>query len=103
MIGQKCSVTIFRGELRAGVKQKIEHRTMRLQDYFGRDTLRDQIGPAVFLLNARIDMLPDVGIGPAVEATRLKAGEEVSNHYVRRIVALFHRRPQLSCTGIKAK
>ena len=76
---------------------------MRRQDYFGRDTLRDQIGPAVFLLNSRIDMLPEVGIGPAVEATRLEAGEEVGHHHVRRIVALFHRRPQLSCTRIKAK
>src|SRR5437763_14954318 len=98
MIGQKCSVAIFRGELRAGVEQKIEDSTMRLQDYFGRDTLRDQIGPAVFLLNSKIDMTAEVGIGPAVESTWLETGEEVGNHHVRRIVALFYGRPKLSCT-----
>ena len=63
----------------------------------------DEIGPAVLFRNSRIDMLPNVSIGPAVEATRLEAGEEVGSLDVRRIAALFHRRPQLSGARIKAK
>ena len=102
MVRQKCPIGIFRWELRACKTQSRARHNAARHVISGADRLRRQIGPPFFFWNSRLGVRSHIGVGPAVKATLLQAGEEVGPISAASVRS-FHRRPQLRRAGIKTQ
>ena len=74
---------------------------MRLEQHVGRDRRLHLVGPQ--LREARLRMLADVRIGPAVERALLHAGEIVRHQIVAEPVALLHHGVEIAGVGIEGE
>ena len=74
---------------------------MRLEQQIGRDRRIDLLGRE--LREARLRVLADIGVGPAVEPALLHPDQIVGRQIVAEPVALLYKRPQLAGRRMKGE
>src|SRR5260370_21974991 len=94
MFGNERAAAVALRKLLPGVKRKLQRRHMRAKQYVWNNRVRNKVW--LLRLHARINVVPDVAVRPAVESAVLQRGEVIGRKIVSQLVTLVTGRPDLA-------
>src|SRR5260370_24488441 len=94
MFGDERATAVALRKLLPGVKRKLQRRHMRAKQYVRNDCARNKVWH--LRLYARINVVPDVAVRPAVESAVLQRGEAIWRKYIPQFVTLVNGGPDLA-------
>src|SRR5260370_31094154 len=94
MFGNECTTAVALRKLLPGVKRKLQRRHMRAKQYVRNDCARNKVW--LLRLHARINVVPDVAVRPAVESSIFQRSQIVRRKIVSQFVPLVNGRPDLA-------
>src|SRR5260370_16892385 len=94
MFGDERATAVALRKLLPGVKRKLQRRHMRAKQYVRNDCARNKVWH--LRLYARINVVPDVAVRPAVESAVLQRVEVIRSKVIPQFLTFFNFRPPLS-------
>src|SRR5260370_41658343 len=94
MFGNECTTAVALRKLLPGVKRKLQRRHMRAKQYVRNDCARNKVW--LLRLHARINVVPDVAVRPAVESSIFQRSQIVRRKIVSQFVPLVNGRPDFA-------
>src|SRR6202007_339424 len=85
VFGHEGAAPVAFGELLPGVKRELQRGDMRSQKHVGNNGVLDQRG--MLLFHARVYVVADVAVGPAVESAVFQRTEIIRGQIVAQLVA----------------
>src|SRR5260370_1466937 len=94
MFGDERATAVALRKLLPGIKRKLQWRHMRAKQYVRNDRACNKVW--LLRLYARINVVPDVAVRPAVESAVLQRGEVIGRKVIPQFVTLVNCRPDLA-------
>src|SRR6266851_1652752 len=94
VFGDERAAAVALRKLLPGIKRKLQWRHMRTKQYVRNDRACNKVW--LLRLYARINIVPDVAVRPAVESAVLQRGEVIGRKVIPQFVTLVNGRPDFS-------
>src|SRR5712664_1609980 len=94
MFGDERATAVALRKLLPGIKRKLQGRHMRAKQYVWNNRARNKVW--LLRLHARINVVPDVAVRPAVESAVLQRGEVIGRKVIPQFVTLVNGRPDFA-------
>src|SRR5260370_14592543 len=94
VFGHERTTSVTVRKLLPRLKRELQRRHMRIQQHIRNDCGRDKVW--LLRLDARIDIVPNVAVRPAVKSATFQRGKVIRWKIVSEAVTFIHPRPGLS-------